>query len=92
MRQKVVKITSELLTDLFKQGEIPRVRVVDGLPADAELVRIIPDYSYGWEVRQASIGLVYQSAEFPELERGALIPELQVVFERIPPTVAEFAD
>lgn len=82
MGQKVVFISHDLITRLLKQGELPRTTVRNGLPEDAELVRIIPDFSVAFAVKPPRIGLFYQSAEWPELKEGEEIPVLMPVFER----------
>jgi hypothetical protein len=83
MGQKVVYITTDLLTKIIRQGAENHTRVVEGLPSDAKLVRIIPDYSVGWEVNQARLALVYESSEWPELSEGSVLPIQTIRFEAI---------
>lgn len=82
MRAKVIRISSDLLAEFLREGELTPARVKVGLPADAELVRIIPEWLPA-EIRAAQIALVYQSSHWPEVENGEVIPVLDVVFERV---------
>lgn len=83
MGQKAVYITTEIITEIIRQGAENHTRVVEGLPGDAELVRIIPDYSFGWEVHRARLTLVYKSPEWPELPPGSVLPIQEIRFETI---------
>lgn len=83
MGQKAVYVTADLLTEIIRQGAENHTRVVEGLPGDARLVRIIPDYSVGYEVQQARLALVYESAEWPELPEGSVLPIQAITFEKI---------
>lgn len=83
MGQKAIYITTDLLTEIIRQGAENHTRVVEGLPKDAELVRIIPDYSINFEVVPARLTLVYESAEWPELPEGSVIPIQEIRFEKI---------
>jgi hypothetical protein len=83
MGQKAVYITTDLITEIIRQDAENHTRVVEGIPNDARLVRIIPDYSVGWEVSQARLTLVYESAEWPELPEGSLLPIQTIRFEAI---------
>lgn len=82
MKQRVVWWSAELVTELMKTGIAPGVVVKQGLPADAELVRIIPDHSLSMEAHPPRVGLVYHSNEFSDTPEGSLIPELQIIFTR----------
>lgn len=83
MGQKAVYVTTEIITELIRQGAVTHCLVVEGLPWDAKLVRIIPDYSAGWEVQQARLTLIYESAEWPELPEGSVLPIQEIRFETI---------
>jgi hypothetical protein len=81
MGQKAVYITTDLLTEIIRQGAETHCLTVEGIPWDARLVRIIPDYSVGYEVSQARLTLVYESAEWPELPEGSVLPIQTIQFE-----------
>jgi hypothetical protein len=83
MGQKAIYITADLITEIIRQGAENHTRVVEGLPSDAKLVRVIPDYSVGWEVLPPRLALVYESAEWPELPEGSLLPIQIIQFEKI---------
>lgn len=80
--QRVIFITEALLTNILKTGILPAVKV-EGLPPDARLVRIIPDYSMNYLVTEPRIGCVYESEEWEPLPEGATIPVLTVKFTKL---------
>lgn len=82
MGQKAVYVTTDLLTEIIRQGAENHTRVVEGLPGDAKLVRIIPDYSINRETLPPRLALVYESAEWPELPEGSVLPIQEIRFER----------
>lgn len=79
---RVVYVTGRMMTEIIRQGAENHTRVTQGLPADAVLVRIIPDRFDYFETKEPTLGLVYQSSEFSELPEGSVIPDLQIIFER----------
>lgn len=76
-------ITTELLTEIIRQGAENHTRVVEGLPADARLVRIIPEFFVNDEILPTRLALVYESAEWPEALEGYALPIQIIVFETI---------
>jgi len=84
MGQKVVFIDTYVITDWFRQGAEHRERVIQGLPGDAKLIRIIPDHSINYAVHSTPrLALVYESSEWPESPEGSILPEQRVLFETI---------
>lgn len=78
----IVRITGELLRDhLFRTSEPGKwYRVVHGIPADAEFVRMAVDFSYGNE----DLCIVYRHPSFPKSRPGEPIPLLD------PPMLASY--
>jgi hypothetical protein len=64
---KAVKITSEMLFELFKTSD-PRVISCNGLPRDAKAVRI------GHEASSDTVWAIFEHESFPACEPGR-IPE-----------------
>lgn len=76
MGQKILYIDALLIADIFQDGNEIHATVTNGLPADAELVRMIPDHSVNHQALPPRIGLVYSSASWPEQEKGSIIEVL----------------
>lgn len=87
MGQKVVYLTTGLLTELIRQGAVTHCLVVEGLPWDAQLIRVMtmPDYSIYSKHSPERLGLIYESGEWPQLHEGDHIPTHVIKFERIAP-------
>lgn len=81
--QRAVYIGHTMITRWLTQANEHHFRVAAGLPADARLVRVIPDYSMEWEVVPPRMTLIYESLEWPPMEEGAKIPELKIEFYMI---------
>lgn len=81
MGQRVVFVTGPFLKHICSSGTIPET-IVEGLPADAELLRIVPDFSTNGAAARPKMGAVFQSREWEPLEEGSQIPELVVAFRR----------
>lgn len=77
-RLKRFRLNLPGLLDLFEQSrEVLSYRVIqDGLPKDVQIVNV----RLGWP---NDIEILLTSAEFPELEYGAPIPEIAPVFQRV---------
>lgn len=83
MGQKAVYVTTEIITEIIRQGAVTHCLVVEGLPWDAKLVRVIPDYSLNGETLPPRLALVYESAEWAELPEGSVLPIQTIQFEAI---------
>jgi hypothetical protein len=77
-RLRQYRISSELLVHLLQTGHEMRVRVKQGLPADAIALRVVNRENY--------FALVVWSEQFAEAEDGKELPvgDGELVFETIP--------
>ena len=66
MGERYVAVSYELLNLILREGNEVHVRLRQGLPADAELVRI-----EATREPDGGCSLVFRSAEWPELPNGA---------------------
>lgn len=70
--QRIV-ITPEMILDLFD----PRTRCVNGLPDDAEIVKMWEDHA------RDTFEIMVKSETFPPVEEGQKAPEYDIVFENV---------
>ena len=63
---------------MFATGEAGKYyRVVQGIPTDAEFIRVREGEEVG------KMELLFYSPELPELEPGDMIPRMEVLFEML---------
>lgn len=75
MRYKKIQVTPTMLAMLFSQGEI-HVNCIVGLPKDAKFCYIYLDNTY-------MLNFVFVSDSWGELKDGEIIPDLQLVFNKL---------
>lgn len=73
-RLKRFYLSESLFIRLFNVGEI-HVKCIQGLPEDAKFVR--------WFQTNGRIEVVVSSDEWPELLDGDIIPEIELLFEKL---------
>ena len=76
MGQRIVAIQTELLVELFINGATHHFKVTQGLPADAELVFVLPRPDGVTE-------FTFESAEWGEVKEGELTPRIDITVERV---------
>jgi hypothetical protein len=78
MKQKILKVSSYHFLNLCKHGFSGEIKVINPIPEDAYLVRVIQEPIYG------NLSLVIHSELFTELKDGDIIPEIETpLFEKI---------
>lgn len=75
MRMKRVIVSPRMLCLLFQQGEM-HVRCLHGLPKDAK-------FCYSYVSDNYNINFVFASDEWPQLKDNELIPQFELIFEKI---------
>ena len=70
-KQKILRVSSHYFLNFCKHGFKGEVEVINPIPEDSTLIRVIHEPTYG------DLSLVIHSESFPSLKDGDLIPELQ---------------
>jgi|GEM_PF-6278707 len=81
MKYLRVQVTSEFLSQLFRAGDKPSVRIIDGIPDDARLIHIHHD-----DIKRVWDLFFTSETAGHELQEGEWIlgvPVSQIVFQRI---------
>jgi hypothetical protein len=78
-RVRVVKVSTEIVFDIIKNGVVRPFEVVDGLPADTMLIKADYDHNYG---THPYFTLYVASGEFEPAPKGSSTPEVMVTFRR----------
>ena len=78
-RVKILRVSRELLADIFKQNLKRQVVIVEGLPEDARLVGISDQDRFTFDV----VSLKFESDEWPEVPEGRPIDEIKLMARTI---------
>lgn len=73
-RVKIVRVSRELLADVFKQSARRQVIVVQGLPEDAKMVGISEECYCQYD----QIALKFESEQWPEVPPGHNLEEIDL--------------
>lgn len=86
MGHRIVRISEEFLRRFLcgKGAIIGPCEVVEGLPADAKLIRILPE-----DIRYArvspTLNLMYESSEWEGPREGDIVPDITIIYRSIAP-------
>jgi hypothetical protein len=81
--QRIIKVQAEFLGEIFITGKENHFAVVEGLPSDAMAVRFFNPQSFGRVGDETIIAIVFESEQWPPINKGDVIPELTVEFRTL---------
>jgi len=76
MRRKILRITLKLITDMLQTDNEIRVKRIEGLPDDAEVV----DIKYNGS---RDVDVLIHSDTFEKVDDNGLLPFIECKFERL---------
>jgi hypothetical protein len=81
--QRIISVQAEVLGDLFTTGTEHHFATVEGLPSDARAIRFFSPQSFGRVGDETIIAIVFESDQWPPINKGDVIPELTPEFRTL---------
>lgn len=78
MRLRRVRISADLLVDMFVQGNNIHTKVIKGLPVGTQFVRLV-----SWPPSNQYVEFIVAHDSFDEAQRNEMIPIIEITMEKL---------